>query len=218
MERIVQLDSAITLWLNGLHNPYFDIFFWHYTDLVTWIPLFIMMVYAMWREYGMRSLAVLVGVAVVILLADQISSSVIKPLVARPRPTHDESLSDLIHVVNGYRGGAFGFVSSHSANAFGVAMFTALVFRSRIYSFAIFSWAILTAYSRIYLGVHYLGDVLCGAFLGFLVAFLTYYTLVFLTKRFGKLKVGRLGKNNNVLIVSVLVVITISLLFLPFLR
>ena len=111
---------------------------------------------------------------ILILLADQLSSSLLKPLVARLRPTHNPEISDLIHTVRGYRGGLYGFVSSHAANAFAFAVFTSLVIRNRYYALTIALWAVLSAYSRIYLGVHYVGDVVCGAILGVLVAIVVY--------------------------------------------
>jgi undecaprenyl-diphosphatase len=115
-----------------------------------------------------------VGIALCILLSDQISSSVLKPLVARLRPTHNPKIADLIHVVNGYRGGLYGFVSSHAANAATFVTFTALLFRNKIYTILLSLWAFLTAYSRVYLGVHYVGDVLCGALIGVLVGVVVY--------------------------------------------
>ena len=114
------------------------------------------------------------GIALCILLADQLSSSLIKPLVARLRPTHNPEISHLIHIVNGYRGGQYGFVSSHSANAFAFVVFTSCIIRNRYYVLGITIWALFTAYSRVYLGVHYVGDVVCGAILGIFVGFVVY--------------------------------------------
>jgi undecaprenyl-diphosphatase len=131
----------------------------------------------MWRKWGVRSLYVVAGIALCILLSDQISSSLLKPLVARLRPTHNPEIADLIHTVNGYCGGRYGFVSSHAANAATFVTFTALIFRNRYYSILLSLWAFLTAYSRVYLGVHYVGDVLCGALIGVLVGMGVYFVL-----------------------------------------
>jgi undecaprenyl-diphosphatase len=131
----------------------------------------------MWRKWGVRSLYVVAGIALCILLSDQISSSLLKPLVARLRPTYNPEIADLIHTVNGYRGGRYGFVSSHAANAATFVTFTALIFRNRYYSILLSLWAFLTAYSRVYLGVHYVGDVLCGALIGVLVGMGVYFVL-----------------------------------------
>ena len=168
------LDRDFTLAINSCHSPFFDTFFYIYTQTWTWTPIIFILLVWMWRRWGVRSLYVVGGIALCILLADQISSSILKPWVARLRPTHNPEIADLIHIVNGYRGGMYGFVSSHAANSATFATFTALLFRNKFYTIAIFLWALLTAYSRIYLGVHYLGDVLCGALLGVLVAVIIY--------------------------------------------
>ena len=169
-----ELDKVLTLAINSCHSPFFDNFFYIYTQTWTWLPLVLLLLVWMWRKWGVRSLYVVAGIALCILLADQISSSLLKPWVARLRPTHNPENADLIHTVRGYRGGLYGFVSSHAANAFAFAVFTSLVIRNRYYTLAIAFWAVLTAYSRVYLGVHYVGDVVCGAVLGVFVALLVY--------------------------------------------
>ena len=169
-----ELDNNITLAINSCHSSFFDNFFYIYTQTWTWIPFILLLFVWMWRRWGIKSLYVVVGVALCILLADQLSSSLIKPLVARLRPTHNPNISHLIHIVNGYRGGQYGFVSSHAANAFAFAIFTSLVIRRRYYVISIIIWALLTAYSRVYLGVHYVGDVVCGAILGIFVGWVVY--------------------------------------------
>ncbi|MBR6519923.1 MAG: phosphatase PAP2 family protein [Paludibacteraceae bacterium] len=169
-----ELDKVLTLAINSCHSPFFDNFFYIYTQTWTWLPLVLLLLVWMWRKWGVRSLYVVAGIALCILLADQISSSLLKPWVARLRPTHNPEIADLIHTVRGYRGGLYGFVSSHAANAFAFAVFTSLVIRNRYYTLAIAFWAVLTAYSRVYLGVHYVGDVVCGAVLGVFVALFVY--------------------------------------------
>jgi undecaprenyl-diphosphatase len=174
---ISTLDTSLTLAINSCHSPFFDNFFYIYTQTWTWIPAILVLLVWMWRKWGVRSLYVVAGIALCILLSDQISSSLLKPLVARLRPTHNPEIADLIHTVNGYRGGRYGFVSSHAANAATFVTFTALIFRNRYYSILLSLWAFLTAYSRVYLGVHYVGDVLCGALIGVLVGMGVYFVL-----------------------------------------
>ena len=171
---ISTLDTSLTLAINSCHSPFFDNFFYIYTQTWTWIPCILVLLVWMWRKWGVSSLYVVVGIALCVLLSDQISSSLLKPLVACLRPTHNPEIADLIHIVNGYRGGLYGFVSSHAANAATFVTFTALVFRNRLYTILLSLWAFLTAYSRVYLGVHYVGDVLCGALLGILVGVMVY--------------------------------------------
>ena len=139
------LDRDLTLAINGCHSSFFDNFFYIYTQTWTWIPAIVVLLVWMWRKWGVRSLYVVAGIALCILLADQISSSLLKPWVARLRPTHNPEIADLIHTVNGYRGGQYGFVSSHAANAATFVTFTALVFRNRFYTILLTLWAFLTA-------------------------------------------------------------------------
>lgn len=174
---LLEFDKVITLAINSCHSPFYDNFFYIYTQTWTWIPAILLLLVWMWRKGGVRSLYVVAGIALCILLSDQISSSLLKPLVARLRPTYNPEIADLIHTVNGYRGGRYGFVSSHAANAATFVTFTALVFRNRLYTILLSLWAFFTAYSRVYLGVHYVGDVLCGALIGVLVGMGVYFVL-----------------------------------------
>lgn len=171
------LDAQILLFINSLHVPYFDRFMWLATTTVCWSIMFMVLLYVLGRRGWKQSLAVVVAIALVILIADMVSASVIKPLVARLRPTHDPDLSYMVHVVNGYRGGRFSFVSSHAANTFAGALLLSLIFRKRRVIVAVFLWAFIECYSRMYLGVHFLGDLVCGALLGCAAAWLVYAVL-----------------------------------------
>ena len=171
------LDAQILLFINSLHVPYFDRFMWLATTTVCWSIMFMVLLYVLGRRGWKQLLAVVVAIALVILIADLVSASVIKPLVARLRPTHDPDLSYMVHVVNGYRGGRFSFVSSHAANTFAGALLISLVFRNRRVGISIFLWAFIECYSRMYLGVHFLGDLICGALLGCASAWLVYALL-----------------------------------------
>ena len=117
----------------------------------------------------------LLAVTLVFVLCDQISSSFFKEFFERLRPSHEPSLEGIVRLVNGKKGGRFGFVSSHAANSFGLAMFTALLFKKWYYSVLIFLWASVNSYSRIYLGLHYPGDILGGLILGILCGFFVYW-------------------------------------------
>ena len=128
-----------------------------------------------WR----RTVAVMVGMAVVVALCDQVSSSLLKPLVGRLRPSHDADVCGMLHYVGSYRGGLYGFVSSHAANAFGAATFASFVVGKRVFAVSIFAFSALVAYSRIYLGVHYPGDVLGGCLLGLFTGVFCYRMYLF---------------------------------------
>ncbi len=178
MDALQQFDASIFTALNGLHASYFDNFMWLVTKIGTWTPMILMLVYLLFLKKGWRrAITVILAIGLVILIADQVSASIIKPLVARARPSHNPDLQSTIHIVNGYRGGAFGFVSSHAANCFGIALLLAMIFKHRAFTWTMVVWATLMCYSRIYLGVHYPGDIVCGAILGFIAAWIVYRLL-----------------------------------------
>ncbi len=184
MESLQQFDASIFSTINGWHALYFDNFMALVTVIATWLPMILMLLYMIYIKKGWRKmLAVLLAVAVVILIADQVSASIIKPLVGRLRPSRNPDLQATIHLVNEYRGGQFGFVSSHAANCFGIALFLAFLFKNRAFTWAMVAWASLMCYSRIYLGVHYPGDIVCGAALGVVAAFTAYSLMNFLKKK-----------------------------------
>lgn len=176
LEHLNEIDSKLFLMLNGSDSAYWDAVMWLVTKTVTWIPLLLILVYVILKNTGWRqALLIIFSMAIAVALADQLSSSVIKPLVMRWRPTHDASLAESVDTVFSYTGGRYGFVSSHAANTFALFALLSLIMRSRLLTFWLFVWAAISSYSRIYLGVHYPGDILCGAVLGLLVGCLAYW-------------------------------------------
>ncbi len=166
LEILDNVDASLLLFLNGANNEFFDELFWLITGKFAWIPMICVLLFCTFRKDWKTGVLVVVGIALTITLCDQVSSGIIKDAVCRLRPTRDPEIGSLVHVVNGYRGGQYGFVSSHAANSFGVAMFLAMMFRNRAFSWIIMLWAAVLSYSRIYLGVHYPGDIVCGGLLG----------------------------------------------------
>lgn len=151
------IDTQVFLALNGLHAPYFDVFMKLFTGKWIWVPMYAAVLFAVVRNYRWRqTLAVLVCVALAITIADQVCATLIRPEVCRLRPSNPENpLSEMVHIVGGYRGGSYGFPSCHAANSFALASFLILLFANRKLSLFIFAWAVLNSYSRVYLGVHY---------------------------------------------------------------
>ena len=132
----------------------------------------------------MKFILLLLFTALIFAFTDQISAGSIKPLVQRPRPSHDSSIMDQLHFVNDYHGGAYGFVSSHAANCFGLAVWVSSLYKRRSLVTAMMLYAVLNCYSRIYLGVHFLGDIICGTILGILCGWLGYFCYTSFCQRF----------------------------------
>jgi len=170
-------DTNLFLSINGCNSPFFDGFMYGVSYKLTWIPLYLSVLYIVIKQWKKESIWVILSLVLCIVISDQISSGLIKNLVQRLRPSHVEQLKGVIHLVNNYSGGQYGFVSSHSANAVGFALLSSLLFKRRTYTISIFTWALLTAYSRIYLGVHYPLDVLGGALVGTLAALFCFWLL-----------------------------------------
>ena len=167
IDQLIEYDSAALRYLNGLHAPWLDPIMLFLTQRIIWLPLYLFLSYLVIKEYKKESWIILLGIGLTVLLADQVTSSIMKPYFARFRPSHEPSLEGLVHIVEGYKGGKFGFASSHAANTFGAATFFFLLFRNtKKLIIWLFVWAALVSYTRIYLGVHYPGDILVGALVG----------------------------------------------------
>lgn len=177
LQQLISFDQQLFLALNGLHGPYADRFMWFFTQTLTWVPALLVMLVVIVHAKKRESIWILLALVLAVVFADQVSSSLIKPLVERFRPSHEPALSGLVHLVNGYHGGYYGFVSSHAANSFAVALFTSLLFRNRNYTIILLLWAMMNCYSRVYLGVHYPGDILGGLVVGMTGAALFYLLL-----------------------------------------
>lgn len=165
IEILIKWDTQLFLLLNGLHSPFWDSIMVFASGKLTWLPLYLVLIFFIARRHGWKSLWWLLAIALVVVAADQISVALFKNIFQRLRPCHTPEFQDVIHLV-GRCGGRFGFVSSHAANTFGVAVFLSLLFSKRWVTFSLLFWAAFVSYSRIYLGVHFPGDVLCGALLG----------------------------------------------------
>jgi undecaprenyl-diphosphatase len=184
MEQIKQWDRELLLWLNSAHTNWLDQPMYWMTQIIFWLPLYLLLIYLLFRKMGKQSWWALLGVTISILLSDQITSTFMKPFFARLRPSHEPSLEGLIHLVKNYRGGLYGFASGHAATTFAVA--TIVWFLLKLYyrwiSF-IFLWAALMTYTRIYLGVHYPGDILVGTSIGIMCGWTGFKLSQYLIKK-----------------------------------
>jgi len=174
LEKILELDTSLFLFLNSLHSPIFDKIMWHISGKFEWIPLYLTIIFFIFKKFKLKGFVPLIFLILAISISDLISVNLFKDVFQRLRPSQTPELSNIIHLVNNYKGGKFGFVSSHAANSFAIATFTLLLFKNKKYTYFIIFWAILVSYSRIYLGVHYPLDIICGALLGIIVAKILY--------------------------------------------
>lgn len=179
------IDARLLLIVNGAHSPFFDSVMWCISGRWIWVPFYAVLAYLLFRRMSWKRASIcLVTIGLIILAADQTCASLIRPEIGRLRPANlNNPLSSFVHVVNGYRGGRYGFPSCHAANTFALAVFMSLVIRHKWFTVMMFSWAFIVSYSRMYLGVHYFGDLFCGATIGSLFAVLFYYRQNYLFKR-----------------------------------
>ncbi len=184
---IITLDQQATLALNGSSSLFWDNVMLTVTNTFSWSLLIIMLLYIIFKNNSVKeSLFILLTIGVMIFVADRFCSGLVKPTVARWRPTQDPMLMYLVDTVNGYRGGRYGFFSGHACNTFCMAMFLSWLFRSTRMTVTLFFWAATTTFTRLYLGVHYLGDVTVGLFVGLFIGFAFYLLYNHLKARFGK--------------------------------
>ncbi|MFT6716566.1 MAG: undecaprenyl-diphosphatase [Saprospiraceae bacterium] len=172
MQEIIQIDRDVFQFLNSFHNGFFDVLMYWISYKFTWIPLYALLIFLLVKHYKKKSFVILAAIVLMVTAADQ-GCNYFKHSVERPRPCRDEAqLTPPARTLDGYHCSKHGFFSAHAANSMAVAVFmTSLLmpFYKKIGWF-LFPWAIITAYSRIYLGVHYPLDILCGAVFGVLVA------------------------------------------------
>lgn len=185
IQQYIAADKELLLSLNGSQSLFWDGFMWVATSTMVWVPVAAVLLYIIIKNNKIQeALLTIVMVALVITLADQIASGFCKPFFARFRPTQDPDIMYLVDVVNGYRGGRFGFISSHAANTFALTVFLSLLIKRSSLTLMLFFWAALNSYSRIYLGVHYPGDILFGTLEGCLVGYLVYLLYRFIHRKF----------------------------------
>ena len=165
---IIQMDKQLLLTLNGSDSLFVDYLAKTLTTAATWIPLYVSLFYVVVKNNDnfRRIICILACAGLCVLFAGTVDDLLVKPLVARLRPTHDFQIGMLVDTVDGYRGGKYGFFSAHAANTFSIAVFFSLLMRSRLVTLLLVGWSLTNCWTRLYLGVHYPLDILCGLLWG----------------------------------------------------
>jgi len=170
LEALQEIDVNILVWINHtFKSDWMDAVMLFCSGKLTWLPWYALLLFLLYKSNPKRIWINLILIACCIALADQLASGLLKPLVARLRPCHNDSVNVKLILIDGICGGQYGFVSSHAANVFAVFFFFVLkdVFQKmKPLIYVLLVWAIIVSLSRVYLGVHYPGDVLCGALIG----------------------------------------------------
>ncbi len=163
-EGLIALDQQLLTWFNGSDSLLLDNLVLMLTSGVTWIPLYVVLfVLVMKNNETMSQIMLIVGCAALcVLLADGLADGLAKPFVERPRPCNDPILKYTVDVVGRHRESGFSFFSAHAANTMSLAVFFALLVRHRMFTAAMLAWSVLNGWTRLYLGLHYPGDVVCG--------------------------------------------------------
>jgi undecaprenyl-diphosphatase len=190
LDKILQIDTELLLLINGWHAPWSDTLMWIVSAKTTWIPLYLLLIGLLvwryrqpaptpikWLQKVPACVVMIVVIGLAVGAADFIASGILKDWVARPRPTRVPELEGVLHLVNGYRSGRYGFVSSHAANTMACALLFSLIWRNKIATCSLMLWVAANCYSRMYLGVHYPTDIIGGLIVGALVAVAMYQVL-----------------------------------------
>jgi undecaprenyl-diphosphatase len=183
LDQLIAFDKQLLLQVNGSESLYLDHLVRILTTATTWIPLYLSLFYIVIRnnETALKIFLVLLGAGLCVLVAGALDDTFVKPTVARWRPTHDPEIGLLVDIVDGYRGGKYGFFSAHASNTFSIAIFFCWLVRNKLLSAAMIIWSLTNCYTRLYLGVHYPGDILVGLTWGFIVGTSVYFLIRRLT-------------------------------------
>jgi len=185
-QTLIDLDKQLLLWFNGSPSLYLDTLVRTLTNALTWIPFYLTLFFVVIKnnENVQKILLVVGSAALCVILAGTIDDTIVKPTVARWRPTHDPQIGLLVDIVDGYRGGNYGFFSAHAANTFSIAIFFWWLVRSRLLTCAMVIWSLTNCWTRLYLGVHYPGDILVGLCWGAFAGSVAYWFYQRIARRF----------------------------------
>ena len=178
-------DRLVLSWFNGSNSVFLDGWMSALTSGFTWLALYASLFYLVVKNNEtMGQIMLVVGCALACVgLADIMADVIVKPLVERWRPSNDPIFKYDVSVVDGYRGTSYGFFSAHAANTFSLALFFCMLVRSRVLSVALVLWSFVNCYTRMYLGLHYPSDIVCGLLWGSVCAIGVYYFYLRVSRR-----------------------------------
>ena len=176
------MDEQLFFIINGTHTAFLDGFMYLVSQKAVWVPLYLSLLYVIWRNYSWRGIvAVLLMIGVGMLFTDWMNAHMLRPWIGRLRPSNpDNPIAPLVHIVNNRRGSGCGFPSAHSGNIWMLTFAVAYWLRDKVVATSMGVVALVVCYSRVYLGYHYPGDILGG----FVLALLTFCLLTWIYQRY----------------------------------
>ena len=197
LDKLLPLERNLFFALNGSDSVILDNIMWTISGRFVWIPLFLFIIFIFFYKTPKKTaFLVTIFFILVFVVSDQVSSSLFKPMFERFRPTHHPDFMDNVAILNDYKGGRYGFISGHATNSFGLSVFLSLLFRYRWITVITLFWATLNSYTRIYLGVHFISDIIAGMIMGSLLAVILY--LIFSLVKKPILKTESLDKDHSI--------------------
>ena len=184
LDWLIELDKELLLAINGWNSSFFDPIMVFITSKWSGIPIYIALLYMIFRKRDTKTAILMVAaVLLTFALTDQLAVHLFKNTIERFRPGWDPTTEHLIRMLE-HKGGKYGFISNHAANYYGRAVISSGILKKRGYTIFIFCWSVAVADSRVYVGKHFPGDVICGAMFGALVGWLVLKLFRFIVKKY----------------------------------